>query len=327
VRTARIIRRAPRASQVVYPAAMTRSHLTMRRLTSATARLLAGPPAVALALALGTACGGASQGAPAAHSTAGEEVPTAAEIEQAKKPCGAVDKVHTHDLSAGQTTEAFAPCAQSGARDYSALVRVETLDEGVHIVIDATDDEVTLLGPDVKSRDAVIVYPRGKGSNAVEVPLMKTKTGYHGDKIVLYEDLGKLNDEGTRIDVAIYDHDKSANATEELHVTVGVSTGKSCERAENENPQTVHMGASDGARDLNKDELGRPIASSNAAVACGLPDSAHAKICVLVRRGKPLGVTVDVAPTNNRVAACIDRRMRRLAFPMSDRPDRVTYSY
>jgi hypothetical protein len=290
-------------------------------------RRASGLPAVAVALALGTACGGASQSSPGAQPGSGEAVPTAAEIEQAKKPCGAADKVHTHDLSTDQSTEAFAPCSRSGAGDYSALVHVETLDSGVHIVIDATDDEVTLLGPDVKSRDAVIVYPRGKGSSAVEVPLMKTKTGYHGDKIVLWDDLGKLNDEGTRIDVAIYDHDKSANTTEELHVAVGVSTGKSCERAEDENPQTVHMGASETGRDLTKDELGRPIASSNAAVSCGLPDASHAKICVLVRRGKPLGVTVDVAPTNNRVAACIDRRMRRLAFPQSDRPDRVTYSY
>ncbi len=90
---------------------------------------------------------------------------------------------------------------------------------------------------------------------------------------------------------------------------------------------TLHMGGPSGGRDLDKDELGRPIASSNAAVACGLSDDAHAKICVLVRRGKPLGVTVDVTPPSNRVAVCIDRRMRRLAFPASDRPDTVTYSY
>jgi hypothetical protein len=257
----------------------------------------------------------------------GEEAPTAAEIEQAKKPCGVADKVHAHDLSSGSATEAFAPCSKTGSHDYSALVKVETLDEGVHILIDATDDEVSLLGPDVKTRDAVIVYPKGRGSTAVEVPLMKTKTGYHGDKVVLWDDLGKLNDEGTKIDVAIYDHDKSTRETEELHVAVGVSTGKSCEKAQDENPQTVAMGKSAKGRDLTKNELGRPISSSNAAEACALPDSSHAKICVVVRAGKPLGVTVDVSPANNRVAACMDRRMRKLAFPMSDKADTVTYSY
>jgi hypothetical protein len=220
----------------------------------------------------------------------------------------------------------FTPCAKGGARDYSALVKIEPVDDGVHIIIDATDDDVTILGPDVKTRDAVIVYPKGKGQVAIEVPLMKTKTGYHGDKIVFWEELGKLSDDGTKIDVAIYDHDKKSGDTEELHVSVGVSTGKSCEKAQDENPQHITMGTS-GPKDLSRDDLGRPISNSNAAVACGLPQSAHAKICVLVRRGRPLGVTVNVDPTNNRVAACIDRRMRSLSFPASDNPDTVTYNY
>ncbi|MGH7437237.1 MAG: hypothetical protein ACRENE_16295 [Polyangiaceae bacterium] len=60
--------------------------------------------------------------------------------------CGEADKVRTHDLSSETATEAFAPCSAAGARDYSALVKIQTIDDGVHIVIDATDDEVTLLG-------------------------------------------------------------------------------------------------------------------------------------------------------------------------------------
>jgi hypothetical protein len=280
-------------------------------------------------LAVFTACGGGASSAPPAQtgSASTDEKATDAEIEQAQKPCGVADKEHSHDLSSGQATEAFTPCAKTGAKDYSALVKIETLDEGVHILIDATDDDVTLLGPDVKAKDAVIVYPRGKGSTAVEVPLMKTRTGYHGDKIVMWDQLGKLNDDGTKLDVAIYDHDKTSGETEELHVAVGVSTGKSCEKAQDENPQKVSMGKADSRPDLSRDVLGRPIANSNAAVACGLTDSSHAKICVLVRNGKPLGVTVNVDPSNNRVAACIDRRMRHLAFPADDRPNTVTYNY
>jgi hypothetical protein len=242
------------------------------------------------------------------------------------KPCGDADKVQSADLSAGKSTDVFTPCAKAGARDYSALVKIEPVDDGVHIIIDATDDDVTLLGPDVKTRDAVLVYPKGKGQVAIEVPLMKTKTGYHGDKVVFWEDLGKLSDDGTKIDVAIYDHDKKTGDTEELHVAVGVSTGKSCERAQDENPQQITMGKA-GAKDLSRDELGRPISNSNAAAACGLGQSSHAKICVLVKRGHPLGVTVNVDPSNNRVAACIDRRMRGLAFPASENPDTVTYAY
>ena len=67
------------------------------------------------------------------------------------------------DLSTGKSTDVFTPCAKQGPRDYSALVKIEPVDDGVHIIIDATDDDVTLLGPDVKERDAVIVYPEGQG--------------------------------------------------------------------------------------------------------------------------------------------------------------------
>jgi hypothetical protein len=272
---------------------------------------------------VGCACGGGASGAPPQTPTT-EEKPTEAEIAQAQKPCGEADHVHTHDLHSETATEAFAPCSGSGARDYSALVKIQTIDEGVHILIDATDDEVTILGPDVKERDAVIVYPKGKGSTAVEVPLMKTKTGYHGDKIVLWDDLGKLTDEGTKIDVAIYDHDKSSRSTEQLHLSVAVSAGKSCERAQDENMQTINMGAKQGGKaDLTNDQLGAPMRDSSFFGRCNLPDSSKADICVAVKNGKPLGVTVNVSPSNNRAAACIDKATRRLAFPASEKLDVV----
>jgi hypothetical protein len=56
---------------------------------------------------------------------------------------------------------------------------------------------------------------------------------------------------------------------------------------------------------------------------CGLPSSANADICVAVKQGKPLGVSVKVSPRNNRVAACIDRATRRVRFPASDKLDVV----
>ena len=282
-----------------------------------------------LAGGFASACGGAAAAAapPVAAVATGAssiDAPSDAEMEQAKKPCGTADAVHNHDLAAASKSETFAPCAKSGARDYSAIVHVETLDEGVHITIDATDDEVTILGPEVKERDAVIVYPKGKGTAGVEVPLAKTKTGYQGDKIVLWDDLGKLNDEGTKIDVAIYDHDKSSQSTEEMHVSLAVSTGKSCERARDENVETMDMrkGPS-GKADLTADQLGAPMRSSQFFASCGLPDSANADICVAVKKGKAVGVSVAVSPSNNRVAACIDRSARRLSFPISDNLDVV----
>jgi hypothetical protein len=244
------------------------------------------------------------------------------------RTCGTGDKVQVHDLNATAATETLVPCAKAGAGDFSGAIKIETIPEGVHITIHATDDQVELgmLGSDVKVRDAVIVYPRGKGEKAVEVPLVKTADGYVGDKIVMWDDLDKLNDEGTKFDIAVYDHDSSSGqASEEMHVSVAVSTGKSCEKAQEDNPQTLDMGAKTGAAaaDLTDAQLGAPMKDSSWFSSCGLADSAKADICIAVKKGKPLGVSVAVAPENKRVAACIDRSARKLHFPESDKLDVV----
>ena len=279
--------------------------------------------------ALLSACGG---GTPPANdgSTAKNDAPKHGD-NVAKPPhptphtCGTEDKVHAHDIHDEDGSETFVPCSDSGHHDYSGLIKIETMPEGVHITIHATDDEVKTgaLGSDVKNRDAVIVYPRGKGSKSVEVPLIHTTHGYTGDKIIPWEDLDKLNDEGTKIHVAIFDHDAKSGSHEELSVQVAVSTGKSCEKAMDENPQTIDMGKKNAKPDLTKDQLGKPMQSSQFFASCGLADSANADICVAVKQGKPLGVSVKVAPSNNKVAACIDKATRKLSFPPSDKLDVV----
>ncbi len=239
--------------------------------------------------------------------------------------CGDTDKTHVYDLHDEDGDDALVPCAKSGGKDYSGLVHIETIPEGVHITINATDDEVDngVLGSDVKTRDAVIVYPQGAdGKKAIEVPLIKTKNGYMGDKIVYYQDLGKLTDEGTKIDVAIFDHDKSSGqSSEELHVSVAVSAGKSCEKAFEDTPDTMVMGKAQ-EKDLSADQLGAPI-GSGIVTGCGLPSSATSDICVTMKDGKAIGSSVTVTPTNNKVAACIDKAVRRLHYPSSGRPNKI----
>jgi hypothetical protein len=274
-----------------------------------------------LAAAL-VSCGGSPQPVRAEGSAAAPPD----EAKAATHPCGTADTTQAHDLNGDKPTEALVPCSKNGANDYSGVIKIETIPEGVHIIINATDDEVNagVLGADVKTRDAVIVYPKGKVSKAIEVPLMKTKDGYTGDKIVLYDDLDKLTDEGTKLDIAVFDHDsKSGEPSEEMHVTVAVSTGKSCERAVDENPQTVDFRKNGKSADLTDAQLGAPMQSSGFFSGCGLASSANADICVAVKQGKPLGVSVKVAPQNNRTAACIDRATRRLHFPPSDKLDVV----
>ncbi len=264
-------------------------------------------------------CGGASKNT--STQTSGDKATTEAKQVHA---CGDADKTHAYDLHDEDGDDALVPCSKSGGKDYSGAVHIETIPEGVHITINATDDEVDngVLGSDVKTRDAVIVYPKGPGSKAIEVPLMKTKNGYTGDKIILYEELGKLTDEGTKIDVAIFDHDKSSQAqSEEMHVSVAISAGKSCEKAFEETPDEMQMGKTQ-EKDLSADQLGTPI-GSGVVTSCGLPSSANTDICVTMKDGKALGASVAVTPTNNKVAACIDKAVRRLKYPMSHRPNKI----
>jgi hypothetical protein len=57
--------------------------------------------------------------------------------------------------------------------------------------------------------------------------------------------------------------------------------------------------------------------------SCGLADSANAEICVAVKAGKPLGVTVKVIPGNGAVQACIEKATRRVLFPANPKLDVV----
>ena len=153
---------------------------------------------------------------------------------------------------------------------------------------------------------------------------MKTPTGYVGDKIVLCDDIDKLSDEGTKIDVAIFDHDKGGGDARRCTCRCASAPGKSCEKAQDENPQVLDMrSGGQGAADLTSAQLGAPMQSGQFMAGCGLSQSSHADICVAVKQGKPLGVTVIVTPKANAVATCIDRATRRLRFPASNQLDVV----
>ena len=279
------------------------------------------PAFVALFL---VSCGGGGGGAKPAEDPNKQAAVSPSDVHK----CGNADNVHKYDLHDEDGDEALVPCAGEGKHDYSGIVHIETLPEGVKITIRATDDDVNegVLGSDVKQRDAVIVYPKGPGSKAIEVPLKKNEKGYIGEKVVPWEELDKISDEGTKIDIAIFDHDDGQKQAEEMHVAVAVSVGKSCEKVRDENVETIDMGKK-GQADLTKEQLGAPMKSSAFFSQCGLADSQNAEICVAVKNGKPLGVSVKVSPTSNKTAACIDKATRRLTFPQSPKLDIVTQKF
>lgn len=271
---------------------------------------------LAASMSLAFACGGGAKTA--------NEAKEDGSVKHTK--CGEKDKVHQYDLHDDDGQDHVAPCAATGNEDFAGNVHLDTVAEGVKVTIHVTDDDVNegKLGGDLKGRDAMIVYPKGRDKKGVEIPLVKTKHGYKGEKIIPYADLDKLTDEGTQLHISIYDHDDNHKdgAHEELKVSITISAGKSCEKAMDENPQEITMGKK-GTPDLTNEQLGRPMQNSAFMQSCGLADSANADICVAVKKGKPLGVSVKVSPQNNKVAACIDKATRKLAFPPSEKLDVV----
>jgi hypothetical protein len=268
------------------------------------------------ALSLAFACGGGAKTA----NDAKDDGPV-------KHKCGEADKVHQYDLHDDDGQDHAVPCAATGNEDFSGNVNLETVAEGIKVTIHVTDDDVNegKMGSDLKGRDAMIVYPKGRDKKGVEIPLVKTKHGYKGEKVIPYADLDKLTDEGTSLQISIFDHDDNHKdgAHEELKVSIAISAGKSCEKAMDENPQEIQMGKKNSTPDLTDAQLGAPMKSSAFMSGCGLPDNANAEICAAVKKGKPLGVSVKVAPANNKVAACIDKAVRRLSFPSSEKLDVV----
>lgn len=271
------------------------------------------------AAALAVGCGGGSKVGEGPHAPSGSQ-----------HKCGEHEKVHSYDLHDEDGQDHYVPCAQTGKEDFSGNVHIDTTPEGILVTIDATDDDFNegKLGSDIKGRDAVIVYPKGQGTKGVEIPLKRTPNGYSGKKLIPFDELGKLTDEGTKLEIHIHDNDDAHKdgSHESLKVAVAISAGKSCEKAIDENPQEIKMGGKQ-TKDLTAEQLGAPMKSSAFMSSCGLADSANAEICAAVKQGKPLGVSVKVSPANNKVAACIDRSVRKLSFPKSEKLDVVKQTF
>lgn len=245
--------------------------------------------------------------------------------------CGQGARPATHLLGADGPSTIALPCAHDGAKDFAGELRVATTPEGVSLAIRADDDKVALDEPDasIDRRDTVLVFAGGRsGKPGVAMPLEPSGKGWSGHATIGWDALPTLTDEGTPIELSIFDADGPPfkTSSEELRASLRITAGKSCERARDENVERAEIGKR-AERDLSPEELGAPMRTTDFFTDCQLADSDHATICVAVREGKPVGVSVTVTPENRRVAACIDRAARKLRFPESEKLDVVKQTY
>jgi hypothetical protein len=87
------------------------------------------------------------------------------------------------------------------------------------------------------------------------------------------------------------------------------------------------MGQGAGAPDLTNAQLAAPLMHASFITGCGAPDDMKVTVRVAVRMGQAVGVTVTTNPPSGGVAACVDRSVRGLRWPVSPKTDFVTTSY
>jgi hypothetical protein len=107
----------------------------------------------------------------------------------------------------------------------------------------------------------------------------------------------------------------------------GFSGGTSFENILNNNNETVTMGQTQDQPDLTNAQLAAPLRHASFVTGCGAPDDMKVAVRVAVKMGRAVGVTVSTTPPNATVAACIDRSVRGLQWPVSPKADFVTTTY
>jgi hypothetical protein len=108
----------------------------------------------------------------------------------------------------------------------------------------------------------------------------------------------------------------------------GYSGGTSYENVLNGHSDQVVIGQTQqDTPDLTNAQLAAPLRHASFITGCGAPDDMKVTVRVAVRMGRAVGVTVGTNPPSGGVAACVDRSVRMLQWPVSPKTDFVTTSY
>jgi eukaryotic-like serine/threonine-protein kinase len=107
----------------------------------------------------------------------------------------------------------------------------------------------------------------------------------------------------------------------------GFPSGLSYEAALASNVQQIDMNGHPSGPDLTDQQLSGPLHNAAFLDSCGAPQSMHVTVRTAVKMGRAVGVTVSTSPPNGGVAACIDRAVRNIAWPVNAKMDSFTTNY
>jgi hypothetical protein len=103
---------------------------------------------------------------------------------------------------------------------------------------------------------------------------------------------------------------------------VGTSDGTSCEEAREHYVEEIDMQRG-GGPDLTANDLGSVLNAGAYLSPCDVPATSQVRICVAVKDGVAVGVTVGLTPTNPEIELCVAKQVRALSFPSNPKMDFV----
>jgi hypothetical protein len=100
----------------------------------------------------------------------------------------------------------------------------------------------------------------------------------------------------------------------------GSSDGMTCEQAQAEYVEEIGMERR-GPADLTAADLGAVLNAGTYLDPCDVAPATQVQICVAVRNGGAIGVTVTLDPPDAALEVCVARQVRELSFPVHPKMD------
>jgi|SRR5882672_2691399 len=102
----------------------------------------------------------------------------------------------------------------------------------------------------------------------------------------------------------------------------GSSDGITCEDAQAQNVEEVDLHGG-GQVDLTAKDFAAVLNNGTYLAPCEVPEASKIQICVAVRGGGAVGVTVTLDPSNPDLEVCVAKQVRTLAFASHPKMDIV----
>jgi eukaryotic-like serine/threonine-protein kinase len=114
----------------------------------------------------------------------------------------------------------------------------------------------------------------------------------------------------------------SGPATASSSTTTGSSDGVSCEEAQSQNVEELdlHGGAQP---DLTVSAFAPTLDNGAYLETCEVPSTSKVEICVAVKAGQPIGVSVAIDPSDPELELCVAKQVRAMTFVSHPKMDVV----